>query len=108
MGPGARSKASFGVSPAEIACAKQRFEDEDLSMIGLRFTSDKLVPDQRFAALKSTFGDRFEAIELRDEDAKPDPRMSPHSVLTLHLRDDGPTKAAEDRVIGFFKARTAA
>jgi hypothetical protein len=37
--------------------------------------------------------------------------MAPHSVLTLHLRDDdpdGPTKRTEERVIAFFKARTAA
>ena len=40
--------AGFDASPAEIACAKARFEDEDLSMIGLRFKSDVLVPDARF------------------------------------------------------------
>ena len=37
--------------------------------------------------------------------------MAPHSVLTLHLRDDdplGPTKQLEEKVIAFFKARTAA
>jgi hypothetical protein len=27
--------------------------------------------------------------------------------LTIHLREDGPTKQAEARVIAFFKARTA-
>jgi hypothetical protein len=34
--------------------------------------------------------------------------MAPHSVLTIHLRDDdpdGPTKKAEQRVIGFFRER---
>ncbi|MEJ0065686.1 MAG: hypothetical protein WDM85_09790 [Caulobacteraceae bacterium] len=34
-----------------------------------------------------------------------------HSVLTLHLKDDdpeGPTKQLEQRVIAFFKQRTAA
>jgi dienelactone hydrolase len=108
IGPGRKVAAGLGVSPREVACARRRFADEDLSMIGLRFKSDKLVPDARFAALKATFGDAFEAIELDDADARPDAQMAPHSVLTLHLRDDGPSKAAEERVIAFFKERTGA
>ena len=99
--------AGVGVSRKEIACARQRFEDEDLSMIGLRFTSDAFVPDARFDTLRREFGDRFEAIELADEDAAP-AQMAPHSVLTLHLKEDGPTKAAEQRVIAFFRERTGA
>ncbi len=83
-----------------------RFEAEDLSMIGLRYKSDILVPDARFENYRSTFGDRFEAIELEDKDAAP-AVIPPHSVLTLHLKEDGPSKAAEERVIQFFKERTA-
>ena len=108
VGPGARAAAGLGASPAEIACAKRRFADEGLSMIGLRFKSDKLVPDARFEALRETFGDAFEAIELDDSDARPDTGMPPHSVLTIHLADDGPSKRAEERVIAFFKDRTGA
>ena len=107
-GPGAKIAAGIGASPSEIACAKRRFADENLSMIGLRFKSDKLVPDARFDTLEATFGDAFEAIELEDDDARPDPHMPPHSVLTIHLREDGPSKAAEARVIAFFKDRTGA
>jgi dienelactone hydrolase len=103
----AKRAAGFDASPAEVACAKARFAAEDLSMIGLRFKSDVLVPDARFETYKQTFGERFEAIELEDEDAAP-AEIPPHSVLTLHLRDGGPTKAAEARVIAFFKERTAA
>ena len=99
--------ASIGMSPDEIACAKGRFEAEDLSVIGLRFKSDKLVPDARFDRYRAEFGDRFEAIELEDEDAAP-AQIPPHSVLTLHLKEDGPTKAAEQRVIAFFRERTGA
>jgi dienelactone hydrolase len=109
---GSRRRAcAVDASPAEIACAKRRFEEEDLSMIGLRFLGDPFVPDARFASLKSTFGARFEAIEIDPKFARPDPRMAPHSVLTLHLDDRdpaGPTKRAEGRVIAFFKQRTAA
>jgi dienelactone hydrolase len=107
---GAR-RAALGVSPQEIACARERFAREDLSMIGLRFFADPFVPDERFAAYRREFGDRFEAIEIDPKDGKPDPRMAAHSVLTVHLRDDdpnGPTKRAEQRVIAFFKERTGA
>jgi len=102
-----RRSASIGASPKEIACARRRLEDEDLSVIGLRFPSDVMVPDARFETYRREFGDRFEAIELKDEDAAP-ADIPPHSVLTLHLRDGGPTKAAEQRVIQFFKDRTGA
>jgi len=103
-----RRAAGIGASPREIACAKQRFEDEDLSMIGLRFFGDPFVPDARFDTLKREFGDRFEAIELDPKDARPGGLKHPHSVLTLNLADDGPTKAAEERVLAFFRERTGA
>jgi dienelactone hydrolase len=103
----AKRAAGFDATEAEVSCAKARMAAEDLSMIGLRFKSDKLVPDARFANYRKTFGARFEAIELEDEDATPSD-MPPHSVLTLHLRPDGPSKAAERRVIQFFKDRTGA
>jgi hypothetical protein len=99
--------AEIGVSRDEIACVKRRLEGEDLSVLGLRFTSDELVPDGRFETYRREFGDRFEPIELADEDAAP-AFIPPHSVLTLHLKEDGPTKAAEQRVIQFFKERTGA
>ena len=102
---GKGSEGAIDASPAEIACAKRRFDEEGLSMIGLRFRGDPFVKDARFETLKREFGDRFEAIELEPEDAKPGTGMTPHSVLTIHLRDSGPTREAEARVIGFFKER---
>jgi hypothetical protein len=80
-------------------------EAEDLTLLGLRYKSDAFVPDARFERLKAEFGDRFEAIELEDGDAKADTGMAPHSVLTIHLPDSGPGKAAETRTITFFKER---
>jgi dienelactone hydrolase len=102
-----RPSAEIGLAPEEIACVKGRLEAEDLSVLGLRFKSDVLVPDMRFETYRRAFGDRFEAIELEDEDAKP-AYIPPHSVLALHLKEDGPTKAAEQRVIRFFRERTEA
>ena len=105
--PIGKNGAGIDASAEEIVCARDRFNKEGLSMIGLRFKSDKAVPDARFATYKREFGDKFEAIELEDADAAPAERP-PHSVLTLHLKEDGPTRAAEQRVIAFFKERTAA
>jgi dienelactone hydrolase len=96
---------SIDVSDSEIACARARFEKEDLSLLGLRFRSDTLVPDARFARYAREFGDRFETVELADDDARTGTGMAPHSVLTIHLPDDGPGKAAEARTIGFFRHR---
>ncbi len=110
MGPGSKKRAAgIGASGEEIACAKRRFKDENLSMIGLRFFGDSVVPDARFDTYKTTFGDKFEAIEIDPKDAAPSP-MAPHSVLTMHLDDRSgtPTKRAEERVIAFFKERTGA
>ena len=107
----AKRRRAIGVSPDEIACAKRRLEDEDLTVLGLRFQDDSFVPDERFAAFREALGDRFEAIEIAAKDAKPDPRMRAHSVLTVHLNDEdpaGPTKKAEERVIAFLRERTGA
>jgi dienelactone hydrolase len=113
MGPGGKRRgAAIGASPAEIACARRRLEDEDLTMLGLRFHGDPFVSDARFRAYEAALGPRFEAVELDPKDAAANPMMAtPHSVLTVHLRDDdpdGPTKRTEQRVIAFFKERTAA
>jgi dienelactone hydrolase len=105
------SAAAIGVSAEEIACAKRRFEAEDLSLMALRFHGDPFVPAARFDTLKREFGDRLEPWELDGKDGYPDPRMPSHSVLTLHLVDDdpeNPTKQCEQRVIQFFKERTGA
>ena len=60
----AAPEAAIGVSPEEIAVAKRRFAEEDLTMIGLRFRGDPFVSDSRFDNYKQTFGDRFLAIKL--------------------------------------------
>ncbi len=106
---GAKRKAAIGVSSAEIACARERFEKEDLSLIGLRFLKDAFVPDERFKTFRREFGQRFEAVEIDPRDSAPGP-MAAHSVLTINLEDrpGTPTKHAEERVIQFLKERTGA
>jgi hypothetical protein len=46
-------------------------EDEDLSLLALRFAGDKLVPDARIARLKAEFGDKVEVVELADASPRP-------------------------------------
>jgi dienelactone hydrolase len=113
MGPGGAARgAAIGASQAEIACARRRMEGEDLTMLGLRFRGDPYVPDARFAAFEAALGPRFVPVELDPKDAAPNAMMAtPHSVLTMHLKDDdpdGPTKQTEQRVIAFFRDMTAA
>ena len=97
-------------SPQEIACVRKRLVDEDLTLMGLRFKGDPFVPKARFDRLREAFGDRFDAVELEDEDALPAGGRPPHSVLTINLRDEpgSATKQVEEKVIAFFKQRTAA
>lgn len=105
---GATRRAALGVSPQELACAKRRLCEEDLSIIGLRFRDDPYVPQERFETLKREFGERFEAIEISPESAARSAPKPAHSVLTVHLRDDDPegeTRMAEKRVIGLFRTR---
>ncbi len=96
---------SIDCSPAEIACARARLEREDLTVMGLRYRGDPFVPDERFARYARELGERFIDVTLEPEDARQGTGMTPHSVLTIHLPDSGPGKAAEARVIGFFRQR---
>jgi hypothetical protein len=109
IGPGARRRrAAIDAAPEEVDRARRRLDEEDLTLLALRFCGDAFVPDERFERLKQCFGARLETIELPAEAAAPGTGMAPHSVLTIHLDDsqpDGPTRRAERRVIEFFVSR---
>lgn len=108
-GPGSAARAAcIDASPEEIAHARHRFETEGLSMIGLRFEGDPACPRERFDALSEALGPAFERWDIDPAEAAPGPMAHPHSVLTLNLRADGLTRAAEDRVIAFFREQTGA
>ena len=101
-----RSQAGeIDTAPADIACVRDRFQREDLTVLGLRYRSDRLVPDARFERYRAELGDRFESIELDDADARQGTGFDPHSVLTIHLPESGPGKDAETRTIAFFRRR---
>lgn len=105
---GRRNAAGIDAAPAEVACARRRHAEEGLKVLGLRFTGDPFVPDARFETYRRELGEAFEAIEIDPADARPGGLKHPHSVLTINLKEDGPTKAAEQRVVAFFRERTGA
>jgi dienelactone hydrolase len=101
-------RSDVQLSDQDWARIQKRASDEDLCVIGLRFTGDKAVPAERFRAIKEKLGDHFIAVELDSSpgNAHGHPRNA-HSVLTEHLDDRAgtPTRAALDQVLEFFKDR---
>jgi len=105
-----RKAATLHATAEAVANMRRRAADEGLALLGLRFAGDRVCRSERFATLAREFGAAFEAIELPDAAANPEaPKVlgRPHAVLTLELIDRAgePTRAALDRVIGFFKER---
>ncbi|GAA2570038.1 dienelactone hydrolase family protein [Mycolicibacterium diernhoferi] len=102
----AAQKRSIDISPEDLEIVKGRCA-RGLTVLGLRFDSDKFVPAERFEFLREQLGDAFIAVELSASTANPDGAMPPHSVLTEHLVDEPgqPTRAALDQVLELFRSR---
>lgn len=102
-----RKGKGIDISPDDLATVKQRCANEGLEVLGLRFKSDRLVPQARFDFLSDQLGDAFVAVELEDEAANPAALMDPHSVLTEHLIDEPgqPTRKALDQVLELFRSK---
>lgn len=100
-------KRGTDISSADLAAVRQRCAAGELTVLGLRFKSDRLVSDERFAWLREQLGGAFVAVELDDADANPDALIPPHSVVTEHLVDEpgSATRDALDQVIGLFRDR---
>ena len=105
-----KHRYNIDISPEDLAIVQHRCQADGLEVLGLRFTSDKLVSNERFQFLSDKLGDAFVAVELTDADANPDAAMAPHSVLTEHLIDgDGQaTKDALDQVLDLFRTKLLA
>jgi len=101
-----KHKRDLGISDRDLARVKDRCEQEDICVLGLRFTGDRAVPAERFQRLRQELGDHFMAVELDSSPANPHghPKMA-HSVVTEHLQDrEGtPTRAALDQVLQLFR-----
>jgi dienelactone hydrolase len=105
---GRARRSDPGLSEAELTTVADRCANEGLCAMGLRFSEDKFVPRERFAALKERLGDAFEVIEI---DSGPGNEggfaKGAHSVLTDEVREvDGqPAYEARKRVVEFLTER---
>src|SRR5207249_12074483 len=107
---GKARSASLGVSDADLARVKDRAANENLCVLGLRFSEDRAVPDARWARYKQELGDNFIGVEIDSSPGNPNGiKKSAHSVLTEHLVDQPghPTRDALDRVIAFLREQLA-
>lgn len=101
--PGLRD--ALAVPDGHLEAVKDRLIAEDRILLGLRFTDDSLCPGVRFARLRATLGDRFEALEIDSSPGNPwGHRRIAHSPLTNEFVDEPgqPTRAALERVLEFF------
>ena len=106
--PLGKRASDLGVSDADLERVKERARDDDLCVLGLRFTNDRAVPAARFERLRRELGDNFVAVEIDSSRGNPHGIPSAaHSVLTEHLVDEPghPTREALDRVLAFFEER---
>ena len=110
IGATAEARAGLHISPAELETVRIRVQQEELKVLGLRFTHDLMCPKAKFERLHDELGEGFEAIEINSEPFNPHGLpLSAHSVLTRHLvdREGHPTVQALERVLGFFRERLA-
>jgi dienelactone hydrolase len=108
IGPSSAKKADLGLSDADLLTVKERVADDDLCVLGLRFTGDKLSPPERFASLRRELGDKFIGVEIDSSPGNPwGHRKAAHSVLTEDLVDEPgqPTHDALEQVLDFFSER---
>jgi dienelactone hydrolase len=84
-----------------------RVIEKGCDVLGLRFTGDFSVPEDRFAALKEALGPKFTAIEIKSPDRALSIKRTAHSVLTEDLIDvpGHPTHTALHQVLDFFDAQ---
>jgi dienelactone hydrolase len=105
---GAERRAGLHLSDEALGVLRRRVSEEGAKVLGLRFTQDPLCPAERFARLRAELGEGFEGIEI--DSSRKNPYGIPwqaHSVLTKDLIDEAghPTRAALERVLGFFRER---
>ena len=103
-----KHKRDAGLSRSDLDRVKQRCAAEDLCVLGLRFTNDRLVPAERFATLRAELGDSFVGVEIDSSPGNPygHPAKA-HSVLTRELQDvpGQPTRDALDQVLDLFRKK---
>lgn len=84
-----RHKRDLHLAPEDLCVVKERTDEDELCVIGLRFTADPFVPAERFARLRAEFGDSFIGVEIdssKGNDWGFDKQT--HSVLTTEYSPD--------------------
>jgi dienelactone hydrolase len=108
VGPLKKQKRGLHIAPHELRQIRDRSAAENIPVMALRFTGDRLCPRERFEALRENFGSRLRAVEIDSRPGNP-AKIPPwaHSVLTEHLVDQEghPTRIALERVLAFFHER---
>lgn len=106
-----KHRRDVGVSDEDLAKVKHRCAAEDLCVLGLRFSHDRVVPAERFKRLSQELGDAFVGVEI---DSSPGNQWghsrTAHAVLTHDLKDEPgqPTRDALDQVLDLFKRKLLA
>ena len=104
---GSARKSDIGIAPEDLEKVLDRTAQGHCVM-GLRFTEDRVVPEQRFASLRAALGDAFISIEIDSSQGnKHRIPKSAHSVLTHDFVDTAghPTRDAYERMLTFFAER---
>jgi dienelactone hydrolase len=95
------------LSSADLAVVKRRAA-AGVGVLAMRFTGDPMCRAERFERLRRELGSGLETIEIDSSPGNPHglPKTA-HSVVTRELVDQEghPTRAALERVIGFFQER---
>lgn len=108
MGSAPEKRNDLHVNPADLVRIKQRVRDENIPLLSMRFSHDKLCPGERMQRLQQEFGSAIECIEIDSSPNNPNNlRPKAHSVITRDLVDaqGHPTRVAYDKVLAYFKAR---
>ncbi len=109
--PVTRSRAAdVGCSDADMLEVMERADRDDLCVLGVRFSGDRLAPRERFRSLERLLGDHFIGVEIDSSKGNPwGHAPAAHSVLTEDLIDEPgqPTKDALEQVLDFFDERLA-
>lgn len=106
--PTVERKRALGVSDQELGDAKQRVKEDNLTILGFRFTNDCLSPPERFDRLQDEFGKHFHPFQIKSPDERFLITNDAHAVLTKEYRSfpaDHPTRCAFTPVVDFMKSK---
>lgn len=103
----AARREGLHLSPADLEVVKRRAA-AGVGVLAMRFTNDPLCRAERFERLRRELGSGVETIEIDSSPGNPHGfSKTAHSVVTRELvdKEGHPTRAALDRVLGFFRER---